>query len=197
MYVSIIFRQKVLIQLRTDGNLTIQELQNHITSVTGIPPKSQTLTCDGVLLDGNYTLKDYKLPSTVQIQLDLPLEYHCRYRIYVKTPFRNRPLKVNARIEGTLADLKKVISYHENVPLNQEIIAYNSCIFDDKNDSKTLIALGIKENAEVEVILKRNEFGLSTSDKERHREQPVYSPPSTKEPGAEVVAGPYRMKKAF
>ncbi|KAM7540068.1 hypothetical protein Aperf_G00000042582 [Anoplocephala perfoliata] len=202
MYVLITFRQKILIQINTDDNLTIKELRNHIANVTGIPPKSQTLTCNGVLLDGNYALKDYKLPSTVRICLDLPLEYSRKYRIYVKTPFRNRPLKVNVWIGGTLADLKKVISLHEKVPLDQEIIVYDSCVLEEENDSQTLIALGIKKDAEVEVILKRNKSDLPgvRNGKGLRREQPIYpkiSRFSTKESDSEVFVGPYREKKTY
>lgn len=199
LHISITFRQRILIQLKADANLTINELKDYIEQAIGIPAQSQTLTYNGVLLDGNNPLKGFRLPRTIGICLDVPLAYPSRYNIYVKTPFHNRPVKVRVRIEGTIGDLKKAIFHHENVLMDHVILVHNSCVLKEENEDQTLTSLGIQEGSEVEIIVRQTKFESVGDFKEKKAKNEKTSslPPSgfsAMDGDSEVEAGNYRMK---
>nr|CDS22775.1 ubiquitin 3 [Echinococcus granulosus] len=156
LHVSIIFRQRVLTQLTINENLLVYNLKARITKSINIPTRDQTLTFDGVLLENCRLLRVYKLPSVVDINMNVPLSCPIKYKVFITAPFQNRPLKLRMRMERTLGEMKKIIEQYEQVPSDQQIIVYDCCIFDRVDDALTLAALGIKDNAKIEVILKYN-----------------------------------------
>ncbi|VDL60874.1 unnamed protein product [Hymenolepis diminuta] len=170
LHISITFRQRTLIQLKADTNLTINELKDHIEQAIGIPAQSQTLTYNGVL-----------------------------YNIYVKTPFHNRPVKVRVGIEGTIGDLKKAIFNHENALMDHAILVHNSCVLNEENEDQTLNSLEIQEGSKVEIIVRQAKFELVRDFKEKKAKNVKTSslPPSgfsAMDGDSEVEVGNYRMK---
>ncbi|KAM3172359.1 hypothetical protein ACTXT7_014706 [Hymenolepis weldensis] len=190
---------RILIQFKADTNLTINELKEYIEQAIRIPAQSQTLTYNGVLLDGSNPLKSFRLPQTIGICLDVPLAYPSKYNIYVKTPLHNRPVKVRVGIEGTIGDLKKAIFHHENVLMDHAILVHNSCVLSEENENQTLTSLGIGEDSEVEIIVRRTKFESVRDFKEKKakKEKTSSLPPSgfsTMDGDSEVEVGNYRMK---
>ncbi|KAL5112480.1 hypothetical protein TcWFU_007286 [Taenia crassiceps] len=165
LHASIIFRQRVLTQLTVNENLPVYNLKSHIAKSTNIPIRDQTLTFDGVVLEDALLLRAYKLPSIVDIIMSVPLSCPIKYKIYITTPFRNRPMKLRTRMERTLGEIKKIIEQHEQVSSNQQIIVHDCCIFDRVDDAKTLAELGITANTELEVILRHNVCEAIDGDK--------------------------------
>nr|CDS28308.1 ubiquitin [Hymenolepis microstoma] len=198
LHILVTFRQRILIQLKIDSGLTINKLKDFIEQATGIPSQYQTLTNNGVLLDVNHTIRDYRLPQTVSICLDIPLAYPNKYIIYVKTPFHNQRVKVRVGLEGTIDDLKKAISNHENMSLDHAIIVHNSCVLGEENDAQTLTSLGIREDSEVEIILRWTKFESVKDCMEKVKKEKITSLPpsgfSTMDEDSEVEVGNYRIK---
>ncbi|VDO06582.1 unnamed protein product [Rodentolepis nana] len=199
LHITVTFRQRILLQLKINSSLTIDSLKDFIEQATGIPSQYQTLTYNGVLLDVNHTIRDYRLPQTVSICLDIPLAYPSKYIIYVKTPFHNQLVKVRVGLEGTIDELKRAISHHENMSLDQAIIVHNSCVLGEENGGQTLISLGIREDSEVEIILRRTKFGSvkDCMEKKAKKEKISDLPPSgfsTMDGDSEVEVGNYRIK---
>ena len=201
LHVSVIYKRRTLTQLIVGAAIPIRDLKRHIAKVTGIPTNIQTLTFQGYLLEDSYFLADYRPPPVTKLCLDLPLKYTGKFKVFVTTPFQGRPLKLRVRMESTLEELKQTLSRYENIPINQQIIVHNSCVLDGGANALTLAALGIKPNAEIELMLKQSEFGAIYHARKTkiQPETTVTPPPSDNEMSyddedKEVVVGRYRVK---
>lgn len=101
-------------------------------------------------------------------------------------------------MERTLGEIKKIIEQHKQVPLDQQLIVHDCYIFDRVEDAKTLAALGMKANAELEVILRHNTRddidGFKAMRMQSKVSAALSSPPrrAYTDSNSEVVVGQYR-----
>ncbi|VDD83057.1 unnamed protein product [Mesocestoides corti] len=198
---AIIHRDKILTPVTIDEDATVSDLKFHIADLINVAPEAQTLTFDGVLLENWRQLKLYKFPAKAALSLDVPLDHSSKFKIFVKLPSRTRPLKLRVGMATTLGDVKRILSQTQNLPLDQQVLVYKSCVFDAEDDNRLLASLKIAANAKLEVFLTHSRSDRRYTESEDFNSKPA-SVKSDRPSGfvyadidSEVAVGCYRLNQ--
>lgn len=146
----IVRKKKKLAKVRIPEDARVSELKTYISKSTDIAANQQTLTYDGVLLEDKNRLDVYRLPDNAAINLDIPLRYVGKFKVYVRIPSKKDPLKLRVGPATTVEELKRAIFYTQKITVEEQVLTYRSCVLE--ND-RTLASVGIKAESMVELFL--------------------------------------------
>lgn len=148
MLLNVVYDCKDFCSVNVDDRGTVEDLKCAILQAQNVSIEEQTLTFGGTTLENERCLNEYGLSNCCTVNLTLPITFHPKIQIYVKTPC-NECFPLIVTTQDTVCEVKQQFSACCPVKYNAPEFVFESWLMEDE---RQLCGYGVEEGSMLNLV---------------------------------------------